>query len=312
MAIARLTQLVLVIFFLVSCSQGAPRDAVVFIPEGASIRKAGEILEEAGAVSATAFVIEARFWGSDEPIKPGEYRIKAGMTTSDLLALLQSGRTVQYFVTIPEGMPSVMVHDRLMAEKRLGGEVAVSEEGSVLPGTYAFTRGESRAALLARMQSAMDKAFTRLWTQRSPRAAVNDRNQTITLASIVEKETALAAERRTVAGVYTNRLALGLKLQADPTIIYPITRGRRLGRRIRKSEIKAVNDYNTYSMTGLPKGPITNPGKEAIAAVLDPQAHDYLFFVARGDGGHIFARTGAEHQKNVQDWYAIRRGRGEM
>lgn len=302
----------LLALLLAACSGGAPRDTVVVIPPGASIARAGEILEQAGATSASGFVNHARFFGGDAPIKPGEYEVKKGMGAGDILELLQSGKTVQRFVTVPEGMPSIMVWERLMAEKRLKGEVAVPAEGSVLPDTYAYTTGETRAAVLKRMQAAMDKTFAELWAKRSPRTAAKDRNQAITLASIVEKETGVPAERRTVAGVYTNRLAVGMRLQADPTIIYPITRGKPLGRRILRSEILAVNDYNTYAMIGLPKGPIANPGKASIAAVLNPEPNDYLFFVAKGDGGHIFARTLAEHNANVQKWYEIRRDRGEM
>ena len=297
---------------LAACSPGAPKDAEIVIPKCASIARAGEILEEAGLVSASSFRNQARFFGSDEPIKPGEYRIEKGMDAGDILKLLQSGKTIQRLVTIPEGMPSIMAWERLMAEERLTGEIPVPAEGSILPDSYAFTTGESRAAVVARMQAAMDKAFAELWAKRSPRTAVRNRNEAITLASIVEKETAVAAERRTVAGVYTNRLAVGMRLQADPTIIYPITRGKPLGRRILRSEIQAVNDYNTYAMAGLPKGPIANPGRASIAAVLDPEANDYLFFVARGDGSHVFARTLSEHNANVRKWYALRRERGEM
>jgi UPF0755 protein len=298
---------------LAACSGGAPRDVVVIIPDGASIRKAGAILEQAGAVdSASAFVNEARFFGSSDPIKPGEYEVTAGMDVGDVLKLLQSGKTLQRFVTIPEGMPSIMVWERLMAERRLSGDVPVPPEGSVLPDTYAFTGGEKRAAVLKRMQDAMDRAFNELWAKRSARAGVKDRNEAITLASIVEKETSVAGERRTVAGVYTNRLAIGMRLQADPTIIYPITKGKSLGRRILRSEIDAVNDYNTYSMSGLPRGPIANPGKASIAAVLDPEPTRYLYFVADGKGGHIFGETLAEHNRNVANWFAIRRERGEM
>ena len=302
----------LLALLLTACSGGAPRDMEVVIPPGASIARAGEILEQAGAVSASGFRNHARLFGGDAPIKPGEYKIEKGMDAGAILKLLQSGKTVQRFVTVPEGMPSILVWERLMAEERLSGDVPVPPEGSVLPDTYAFTTGEARAAVLKRMQAAMDKSFAELWAKRTPRTAVKDRNEAITLASIVEKETGVAAERRTVAGVYTNRLAVGMKLQADPTIIYPITRGKPLGRRILRSEIQAVNDYNTYAMAGLPKGPIANPGKASIAAVLDPEANDYLFFVARGDGGHIFARTLAEHNANVQKWYQLRRERGEM
>lgn len=310
-----MTRLLLASFLallLAACSGGAPKDTEIVIPPGASIARAGEILEEAGIVPASSFRNEARFFGSDAPIKPGEYKIEKGMDAGDILELFQSGKTIQRIVMIPEGMPSIMVRDRLMAEKRLTGDIPVPAEGSVLPDSYAFTTGESRAAVVKRMQAAMDKAFAELWAKRTARTAAKDRNQAITLASIVEKETGVPAERRTVAGVYTNRLGVGMRLQADPTIIYPITRGKPLGRRILRSEIQAVNDYNTYAMAGLPKGPIANPGKASIAAVLDPEANDYLFFVAKGDGGHIFARTLTEHNENVRKWYALRRERGEM
>ena len=310
--LARIILASLLALLMAACSGGAPKDAEVVIPPGASIAKAGQILEDAGIVSASSFRNEARFFGSKDPIKPGEYKIEKGMDAGDILALFQSGKTIQRLVMIPQGMPSIMVWERLMAEERLTGEIPVPPEGSILPDSYAFTTGESRAAVVKRMQAAMDKAFDELWAKRTPRTAVKDRNQAMTLASIVEKETSVPAERRTVAGVYTNRLAIGMKLQADPTIIYPITKGKPLGRRILRSEIQAVNDYNTYSMAGLPKGPIANPGKASIAAVLDPEANDYLFFVARGDGSHIFARTLAEHNANVQKWYALRRERGEM
>jgi len=313
LGLARSLIVVFLALLLAACSGGAPRDTVVVIPPGSSIAKAGAILEKAGAIpSASGFRNHARFFGGDDPIKPGEYRIEKGMGQGDILNLLQSGKTIQRIVMIPEGMPSIMVWDRLMAEKRLTGTIPVPAEGSVLPDSYAFTTGESRAAVVKRMQAAMDRAFAELWAKRSPRTAAKDRNEAITLASIVEKETGVPGERRTVAGVYTNRLAVGMKLQADPTIIYPITRGKPLGRRILRSEIVAVNDYNTYAMIGLPKGPIANPGKASIAAVLDPQPNDYLYFVAKGDGGHVFARTLAEHNANVQKWYQIRRDRGEM
>jgi UPF0755 protein len=268
-------------------------------------------MEEAGAVeSAEGFLRHARLFGSDDPIKPGEYAVEAGDSNADVLALLQSGRTRQRFVTIPEGMPSILVYERLMANPHLTGSIDVPAEGSVLPDTYAIQRGEPRAAVLARMQAAMDRAFADAWADRSARAFPTNRMQTMALASIIEKETAKPSERRTVAGVYTNRLRVGMRLQADPTIIYPITRGKPLGRRIRRSEIDAVNDYNTYSRAGLPVGPIANPGRESIRAALDPADTDYLYFVADGSGGHVFARTLDEHNANVRRWRQIRAERG--
>jgi UPF0755 protein len=194
----------------------------------------------------------------------------------------------------------------------LTGEIPVPAEGSVLPDTYDFERGESRAAVLARMQAAMTATLAELWPTKGPRSVVNTPEEALVLASIVEKETGVPSERGMVAGLYSNRVRQGIMLQADPTIIYPITRGRPLGRRIRQSEISAVNDYNTYSMVGLPRGPITNPGRDSIAAVLNPDDTRALFMVADGSGGHAFAETNAEHNANVEKWYALRRARGEM
>ena len=182
----------------------------------------------------------------------------------------------------------------------------------MLPNSYSYRRGETRAAVLGRMQAAMRRELARLWARRRPGSAVASPREAIILASIVEKETAKPAERRTVAGVYANRLRRGIPLQADPTVIYPVTQGRPLGRRILLSELRADNGYNTYARAGLPAGPIANPGRASIAAVLDPAPTNALFFVADGTGGHIFADTLAQHQANVERWYAIRRARGEM
>lgn len=291
----------------------AEKDITVIIREGSSLTSAARQLEDAGAIgSADSFLTFARFLGGEAPIHSGEYRIPAGLSASEVLELLQSGRTLQRFVAIPEGVPSILVHEKLMREPLLTGTVAVPREGSVLPDSYSFQRGESRAAVLKRMQAAMDKTLAQLWAARKPGIAVSSPQQAIILASIVEKETGVPAERRTVASVYTNRLKQGIRLQADPTIIYPVTKGKPLGRRILRSELAAVNGYNTYTMTGLPAGPIANPGRDSIAAVLDPAQTSYLYFVADGKGGHVFAETLAQHDANVRKWYAIRRERGEM
>jgi UPF0755 protein len=162
------------------------------------------------------------------------------------------------------------------------------------------------------MQAAMKKTLEELWPNRKPTSVARTVEEAVILASIVEKETGKADERPMVAGVYSNRVRIGMKLQADPTVIYPVTKGKPLGKRILQSQLDADNGYNTYAKFGLPIGPIANPGKASIAAVLDPLATDNLFFVADGTGGHIFARTGAEHVANVKKWYAIRRERGEM
>lgn len=288
-------------------------DTTFIVPSGATVTSVAHQLEEQGLIgSAEAFLMWAKVLGSNDPIKAGEFLLPAGATPSQILDTFQHGEVIRRYITIPEGMPSIMVHERLMAEPLLTGTIPVPEEGSVLPESYDFERGESRAAVLARMQKAMADTLAELWPKRSPDTVVKTPEEAVILASIVEKETGVASERRMVAGLYSNRVREGMLLQADPTIIYPITKGKPLGRRIRQSEIAAVNDYNTYTRVGLPKGPITNPGRASIEAVLNPAKTDALYMVADGKGGHVFASTLEEHNANVARWFAIRRERGEM
>ena len=278
---------------------------------GASVASAATDLERQGAIgSAQRFRLFARVFGSGAGLRAGEYRIPAHMSASDILKLLQGGRTMQRLVTIPEGLPSVMVRDVLMHTEGLSGTVAVPPEGSVLPDSYAFERGESRQAVLARMQRAMTSYLGQAWAHRQPGIAVTTPEQALTLAAIVEKETGKPDERRLVAAVYSNRLRQNMMLQADPTIIYPITQGRPLGRRILRSEVEAHNTYNTYAMTGLPVGPICNPGRASIDAVLNPATSNALYFVADGSGGHVFADTLEQHNANVARWREFRAQHG--
>jgi UPF0755 protein len=289
------------------------KDTNFTIPAGASVSSVADKLEAEGLISsASGFVLQARIFGSDAPIQAGEFMLTPDMSQGDILAAFQSGDVIRRFVTVPEGMPSILVWERLMAEPLLTGEVDVPPEGSILPDTYAFERGQSRKSLVEQMQAAMDKALAEEWAKRRSGIAVDTMRDALILASVVEKETGKPEERRMVAGLYSNRVRIGMKLQADPTIIYPITKGKPLGRRIRQSEIAAVNGYNTYTKVGLPEGPITNPGRDSIAAVLNPEATSALYMVADGTGGHWFANTLAEHNANVAKWYAIRRERGEM
>lgn len=289
------------------------REVTVVIKTGSSITLAANQLEKGGIIkSADAFVNRARFLAGTRTIKAGEFRIPAHASNAEILNILTGGKTVQRLITVVEGMPSIMVHERLMANQKLKGDIPVPAEGSVLPDSYSFDNGETRAAVLGRMQAAMTKALAEEWAKRSPNTIAKTPQEAVTLAAIVEKETQIASERATVSGVYSNRVRKGMMLQADPTIIYPITKGKPLGRRIRQSEISDVNDYNTYAMIGLPKGPIANPSRAAIAAALNPAQTNALFFVANGKGGHVFADTLAEHNANVEKWFAIRRERGEM
>lgn len=290
-----------------------PRATAFIVPDGSSLASVAGKLEREGAISsARGFRLRARLFGGGAPIKAGEFMLPKGASPAKILETLQGDEILRRFVTVPEGMPSIMVHERLMAQPYLTGEIPVPAEGSVLPDSYDFQRGEARAAVLARMQAAMTRTLGEAWAKRATDIAVKTPQEALALAAIVEKETGKPAERRMVAGLYSNRLRQGMMLQADPTIIYPITKGKPLGRRIRQSEIQAVNGYNTYTMVGLPAGPITNPGRASIEAVLNPAKTDALYMVADGTGGHAFATTLQQHNENVAKWFAIRRAKGEM
>ena len=286
----------------------------VIITEGATVGSIARKLEKEGAIPGTArtYYVMARLFGSHDPIQAGEFEIPKGMGGAAILDLLQHGKPVQRLITVTEGMPSIIVSEKLAGNRFLAGATPPIDEGSVLPDSYGYQRGETRASLVTRMQNAMDKTVGELWPKRSTDCPLATPEQAVILASIVEKETGKASERPMIAGVYCNRLRIGMKLDADPTVIYPVTKGKPLGRRILKSELSAENGYNTYRRPGLPEGPISNPGKASIEAVLHPAKTKALYFVADGTGGHVFADTLAEHQANVAKWYAIRRERGQM
>lgn len=286
----------------------------VIIKEGSTIASVSRQLAKEGAIPGTArtYYAMARLFGSHDPIQAGEFRIPRGMGGAAILDLLQHGKPLLRLVTVTEGMPSVVVEEKLASNQYLTGVTPDIPEGSVLPDSYGYQRGEMRSALVSRMQKAMMKTIAELWPKRSTDCPVDTPEQAIILASIVEKETSKPDERAMVAGVYCNRLRIGMKLDADPTVIYPVTRGKPLGRRILKSELHAQNGYNTYERRGLPEGPIANPGKASIEAVLHPAQTKALYFVANGSGGHVFADTLEEQNANVAKWYAIRRQRGQM
>jgi UPF0755 protein len=289
-----------------------PHDIIV--AEGSTLASVAEQLDKEGAIpgNATTFRAMAKLFGSGDPIQAGEFAIPKGMRASAILDLLQHGKPLQRLITVTEGMPSIVVAEKLAANRYLTGPLPPIPEGSLLPDSYSYDRGETRAEVVKRMQQAMIKTLAQLWPKRTGRCPVDTKEEAVTLASIVEKETGKPAERRTVAGVYCNRLSIGMKLDADPTVIYPITRGKPLGRRIKRSELQSDDPYNTYTHAGLPPGPIANPGKASIEAVLNPAETKALYFVADGTGGHVFAETLAEQSANVRRWYAIRRARGEM
>jgi UPF0755 protein len=293
---------------------GPSSKATTFIvAEGSSVSAVAGELQRAGLIaSASRFKAGARLLGGRDPVQAGEFEIPPRASASSILNLLQHGRPVQRLITVTEGMPSIFVEEKLRAIPYLTGPLPPIAEGSVLPDSYGYQRGDTRASVVRRMQLAMTKAVDGLWPKRSPDCPITTKNEAVTLASIVEKETGKPAERPMIAGVYCNRLRIGMKLDADPTVIYPVTKGKPLRRRILRSELDADNGYNTYRRAGLPDGPIANPGRASIEAVLHPAATKALYFVADGTGGHVFSETLAEHQANVAKWYAIRRARGQM
>lgn len=294
-------------------SADVEEDTNFIVPSGSTLTAVARQLDDEGLIeSSDSFLLRARILGSGDPIQAGEFLIPAGASPSQILDTFQHGQVIRRFVTVPEGLPSILVWERLMAEDLLTGKVEVPEEGSVLPDTYDFERGESRAEVLARMQEAMDSYLAEAWEKRTNKAVVQTPEEAIILASIVEKETAVPEERRMVAGALSNRMRIGMMLGADATTIYPITKGKPLGRHIRESELRDKNPYNTRAIAGLPVGPITNPGRESIAAVLDPAETKALYYVADGSGGHVFAETLEEHNRNAAAWRKLRRERGEM
>ncbi len=302
----------LTIYFLWWGPGPKPGPHTVIVAEGSTLSSVSRQLEKQGAIpgGVRTYRLMARLFGSRDPIQAGEFRIPRGMGGAAVLDLLQHGRPVQRLVTVTPGMPAILVQEKLASNPYLTGPLPPIAEGSVLPDSYGYKRGETRAALLARMQKAMTRTLDQLWARHNYVCPITTREQAIILASIVEKETGKASERPMVAGVYCNRLRIGMPLQADPTIIYPVTKGKPLGRRILRSERDARNDYNTYQMRGLPIGPIANPGKASIEAVLHPANTKAIYFVADGTGGHVFADTLEQHNANVAKWRAIRAARG--
>ena len=289
------------------------RAATVIVPEGATVRSAANNLQRLGVISSARwFRAGAKLLGSRDPVQAGEFEIRKGMSAASILDLLQHGKPVQRLITVTEGMPSIIVQEKLATNRYLTGPTPSIGEGSLLPDSYGYERAEPRAAVVRRMQSAMTRTLDGLWPKRDYICPIVTKEQAVTLASIVEKETGKAAERPMIAGVYCNRLKIGMKLDADPTVIYPVTKGKPLGRRILRSELNSDNPYNTYHHAGLPPGPIANPGKASIEAVLHPAKTKAIYFVADGTGGHVFADTFAQHQANVARWYQIRRQRGQM
>jgi UPF0755 protein len=285
----------------------SPSYKVVMVEPGDHVAVIAQHLAEAGVIAnADLFRLGLRIRNLQGTLKAGEYGFPAHLSMASVAGILASGKSIQHKLTAAEGLTAKMIYDIVAADPVLTGDAgAVPDEGTLLPETYLFTRGTTRAQMLARMEKARVELLRKLWPARADNLPYRTKQDAITLASIVEKETAIAQERRHVASVFVNRLRLGMKLQSDPTIIYDITRGYPLGRGIRESELLRPSPHNTYAIAGLPPTPICNPGKDTIAAVLDPLIANDLYFVANGKGGHVFSTSVEEQNKNVAAWRRI-------
>jgi UPF0755 protein len=291
----------------------------VVVEPGSSLGRIAGNLEAQGAITHPyVFKIAARIAGVQSQLKAGEYRLEPGMSQKEIMDLLVSGKVYLRKVTIPEGLTSHQIVEILKDNDELAGEIeTVPPEGTLLPETYSFSRSETRTDIIGRMSESMKAAIGQLWEERAEGLPVSTPMEAITLASIVEKETGVPEERARIAGVFINRLKKGIPLQSDPTVIYAMTEGRHqdngkgpLGRRLLRKDLEMDSPYNTYKNAGLPPGPIANPGKDALAAVLNTEEHDFLYFVADGTGGHVFAKTLEEHNRNVAEWRKIRKEKG--
>lgn len=260
------------------------------------------------------FMIGTTILGQHTNLKAGEYEIFPRMSAQAIMFMLRDGTTVKRRFTLREGLTSYEIVRHLKSVEGLSGKIkTIPPEGSLLPNTYDFQLNEPRAKIIARLTKEMTDTVDALWPARAEGLPIKTKKDAIILASIVEKETAVADERRKVAGVFINRLNRGIALQTDPTVIYAITKGKHkndgrgpLGRRLLKKDLQIDSRYNTYKYAGLPPGPIANPGRASIEAVLNPESHDYIFFVADGTGGHAFGKTLKEHNANVAKWRKIR------
>ena len=285
------------------------------VREGAGLAEISSMLERNNIVKdARIFRYVARTYLHDKTLKSGEYEIKAKASMKDVMELLQSGKSILYSVSFPEGLTTRQMFDRLLSDPVLEGELPAElpPEGSLRPDTYKFSRGTQRIEIVKQARAAQEKLVDEIWARRDASLPIKDKTEFVTLASLVEKETGKADERPHVASVFINRLNKGMRLQSDPTIVYGLFggAGKPADRPIYQSDLAKDTPYNTYIIKGLPPGPIAAPGKAALEAVANPWRTQDLYFVADGTGGHVFAATLEEHNANVKRWRKLEAAKG--
>jgi UPF0755 protein len=288
-------------------------EVTLVLPRGAGVKQISSRLHEGGVIANSwLFALGVRFYDNQGSLKAGEYKVPAGASMHQVMDLLVSGKTVVRRLTIAEGLTALQVRRILEETEGLDGALKVMPvDGELLPETYHFSYGDSRQDLVERMRQALRGTLSELWAARRADLPFDTPEQALVLASIVEKETALAHERPHIAGVFLNRLRRGMRLQSDPTVVYAITGGQEtLDRPLTRDDLKIDSPFNTYRSDGLPPAPICNPGRASIAAVLMPMQTNDLYFVADGTGGHAFAPNLKEHLRNVRRWRQYQRTNG--
>ncbi len=287
-------------------------EKIVFIAPGTGVRAMAAQLQ-AENVIAQPYAFLALVKLSDKALKlqAGEYQFSARISLSRVVSKIGSGDVFARKVTVAEGLTSFDVINILNGADSMQGQVAIPPEGSVLPNTYAYIREDDRAKILTQMQKAMTETLAELWQKRAAGLPFTTKEEALALASVVEKETGIGAERARIAGVFINRLKIGMRLQSDPTVIYAITKGQGKIERVLYEHLEKDSPFNTYKYAGIPPSPICNPGAAAIEATLNPESHDFLYFVADGTGGHVFAKTVQEHNANVVKWRAVQRANAQ-
>jgi len=291
--------------------------AVVMVERGMGSEEIARRLQERGVIRSRhlmlAYMLWQRLLGERRPLQAGEYAFSPGVSMEEVLRLLRTGKGILHRLTIPEGLSTVQALSRIREHPALRGEISiVPDEGTLLPDTYLFTRGKARDAIIRQMIDAQRRLLAELWPKRQPGLPLKSPREAVILASIVEKETAVPQERRRIAAVFINRLKKGMPLQADPTVIYGITKGWPLNRPLTKKDLRTHTPWNTYVIRGLPPTPITNPGRASLEAVLNPLQTNELYFVADGTGRHLFAADLKTHNRNVRKLRRLQRQRAQQ